>query len=78
MWQALLTIPFAATCSYQSIAQQIHRPKAVRSIGTAIGQNPVFYLVSCHRLLRSNGTLGGYYWGMDTKKQLLEWEHSHL
>lgn len=78
VWEALITIPFAATCTYQNIAQQINRPKAVRAVGTAIGQNPIFYLIPCHRVLRSNGTLGGYLWGIELKQQLLDWEKSFL
>ena len=78
VWQALITIPFAATCAYQAIAQQIERPKAVRAVGSAIGQNPIFYLIPCHRVLRSNGSLGGYYWGIDIKQRILDWERSYL
>ncbi len=78
VWQALITIPFATTCSYQNIAQQINNPKAVRAVGTAIGQNPIFYLIPCHRVLRSDGSLGGYLWGLELKQQLLHWEKSFL
>lgn len=78
VWQALLTIPFATTCSYQAIAQQIQNPQAVRAVGSAIGKNPIFYLIPCHRVLRSDGSLGGYLWGLELKQQLLNWEQSFL
>ena len=78
VWQALLTIPLATTCSYQAIANQIQRPQAVRAVGTAIGKNPVFYLIPCHRVLRSDGSLGGYLWGLELKQRLLHWEKSFL
>ncbi|WP_020560041.1 methylated-DNA--[protein]-cysteine S-methyltransferase [Thiofilum flexile] len=78
VWQALLTIPLATTCSYQAIANQIQNPNAVRAVGSAIGKNPVFYLIPCHRVLRSDGNLGGYLWGLELKQQLLNWEKSLL
>jgi O-6-methylguanine DNA methyltransferase len=56
------------------IAEKIGRPKAVRAVASAIGQNPVTFLIPCHRIIRSDGTLGGYYWGLDIKKKILKHE----
>ena len=60
--------------TYAEIAKAIGRPKAVRAVGTAIGANPIAYLIPCHRVIRSDGSLGGFRWGLDCKKKMLEWE----
>jgi AraC family transcriptional regulator of adaptative response/methylated-DNA-[protein]-cysteine methyltransferase len=52
----------------------INRPKAVRAVGTAIGANPIAFLIPCHRVIRTEGGLGGYRWGLEIKKMMLEWE----
>lgn len=67
VWQALLSIPSAKHLAYSDIAQQIGKPKAVRAVGTAIGKNPIAYLIPCHRVIRESGQLGGYRWGLDRK-----------
>lgn len=74
VWGALLDIPFGKTSTYSEIAMAINNPRALRAVGTAIGRNPVAILVPCHRVLRSDGGIGGYYWGIEKKKKLLEWE----
>ncbi len=74
VWKALMQIPVSATTTYSKIAEAIGRPKAVRAVGTAIGANPVAFLIPCHRVIRTDGTLGGYRWGLEIKKQMLEWE----
>ena len=74
MWNELLNISPGQTCSYKHIAEKIGKPKAVRAVANAIGQNPVAFLIPCHRVIRSDGTLGGYNWGLDVKKQRLEHE----
>jgi len=71
VWEALCDIPFGATASYSDIAAQIGSPKAVRAVGSAIGANPISIIIPCHRVLRSNGDLGGYRWGLERKKALL-------
>lgn len=75
VWNALRQIPYGATATYADIAAQVGKPRAVRAVGTAIGANPIAYLIPCHRVLRTDGGMGGYRWGLDLKKQLLEWEH---
>lgn len=74
VWQALLDIPFGAVVTYSDIAQAIGRPKAVRAVASAIGANPIAWLIPCHRVVRSDGGLGGYRWGIDCKQAMLDWE----
>lgn len=71
VWNALLHIPRGKTSTYKAIAEQIGHPKATRAVGTAVGQNPVSYFIPCHRIIRTDGTLGGYHWGIELKKQML-------
>ena len=76
VWKALLRIPFGKTCSYLSIAEAIGKPKANRAVTSAIGINPFTILIPCHRVLRSNGDLGGYNGGVEKKQWLLEFENA--
>lgn len=71
VWEALLRIPPGAVTTYRKIAESIGRPGAVRAVGTAIGNNPVGYLIPCHRVIQSTGNLGGYHWGETRKNALL-------
>ncbi len=71
---ALMQIPEGETRTYSEVAAMIGRPKAVRAVASAIGRNEVSFLVPCHRVVRSDGSLGGYRWGLDVKKALLEFE----
>lgn len=74
VWEALLAIPSGHVTTYSEIAQTIGSPKAVRAVGTAVGRNPVSWLIPCHRALRKSGALGGYHWGLPVKRALLAWE----
>ena len=74
VWDELLQIPFGQTISYGQLAEQIQRPKAVRAVGAANGQNPLPIIVPCHRVIGSNGTLTGYAGGIELKRWLLEHE----
>ncbi|HZH65159.1 MAG TPA: methylated-DNA--[protein]-cysteine S-methyltransferase [Flavisolibacter sp.] len=74
VWEALLKIPPGALCTYGSIAQRIENKAAVRAVGSAIGQNPVAYLIPCHRVIQSAGTLGNYHWGAARKTAMIGWE----
>ncbi len=78
VWQALLSIPSGHVTTYSEIAQSIGNPKAVRAVGTAVGRNPVSWLIPCHRALRKSGGLGGYHWGLPVKRALLAWESARL
>ena len=74
VWKALLTIPRGTTTSYQSIAHNIGYPRSIRAVGQAVGSNPVALLIPCHRVLYKHGQLGGYHWGLHSKKRLLSKE----
>ncbi len=76
VWEALLNIPKGAVTTYQKIAEAIGSPKAVRAVGTAVGQNPVGFLIPCHRVIRKEGQVGGYHWGVSRKKLILSREFS--
>lgn len=76
VWQVLLSIPFASVTTYQQVASAIDQPKAVRAVASAVGANPVAWLIPCHRVIRSNGELGGYRWGLPRKQQMLDWERA--
>ncbi|MEM9929615.1 MAG: methylated-DNA--[protein]-cysteine S-methyltransferase [Bacteroidota bacterium] len=67
VWRALLDIPPGTLRSYGQVASVIGKPAASRAVGTAIGKNPIAYLIPCHRVLRESGQLGGYRWGTDRK-----------
>jgi len=74
VWQALLAIPHGATTSYGELARRVGRPGAARAVGQAVGSNPVPVLIPCHRVLASDGTLGGFGGGLPMKKTLLRQE----
>ena len=74
VWRALLTIPHGKTRSYRWVAQSIRNPKAVRAVGNANGKNPVSIIVPCHRVVQTNGQLGGYTGGVQIKRKLLDLE----
>lgn len=74
VWRDLLTIPDGMVTTYGHIAERIHRPKAARPVGQAVGANPVMCIVPCHRVVRIDGTLGGYRWGVSRKIKLLNGE----
>lgn len=76
VWQATLNIPAGKTLTYQELAQKIGNPKAFRAVANALGQNKIAYFIPCHRVVRKNGELGGYKWGIDIKKALLIAEKS--
>ena len=74
VWRQLRAIPPGETRSYSEIARTIGRPRAVRAVGTANGANPVSIIIPCHRAIRASGHLGGYRWGLERKRKLLEME----
>lgn len=76
VWNSLLKIPLGYLSSYGSIANSIENPKASRAVGTAIGDNPVAFLIPCHRVIQSSGMYGQYRWGSTRKKALIGWEAS--
>lgn len=74
VWEALLHLPEGHVTTYGEIATAIGSPKAVRAVGTAVGRNPIGYLIPCHRVLRKSGALGGYHWGLPMKRAMLGFE----
>ena len=74
VWQALLAIPKGSLESYSRVAASIHKPSALRAVGTAVGRNPIGYLIPCHRVIKVNGRLGNYRWGTERKKAIIKWE----
>ncbi|WP_082002023.1 bifunctional helix-turn-helix domain-containing protein/methylated-DNA--[protein]-cysteine S-methyltransferase [Chryseobacterium vietnamense] len=78
VWESLLTIPMGKLSTYGNLAEKIGNPKASRAVGTAIGSNPVAFLIPCHRVIQATGHLGGYRWGSDRKQLIVGWEGSHI
>jgi len=74
VWEALLAIPMGKLSTYASVANKINNPKANRAVGSAIGDNPVAFLIPCHRVIKSTGALGHYHWGSDRKAAMIGWE----
>lgn len=74
VWESLLKIPMGKLATYGSIAEHIGNPNASRAVGTAIGNNPVAFLIPCHRVIQSSGVFGGYMWGATRKTALIGWE----
>jgi AraC family transcriptional regulator of adaptative response/methylated-DNA-[protein]-cysteine methyltransferase len=76
VWKELQAIPYGATRSYSEIAEAIGRPKAVRAVARACATNRVSLVIPCHRVVRQDGSLGGYRWGLDRKRDLLAREQA--
>jgi AraC family transcriptional regulator of adaptative response/methylated-DNA-[protein]-cysteine methyltransferase len=74
VWEALLRLPLGSVITYQGIAEQIHNPKAMQAVGSAIGSNHIAYLIPCHRVIRKDGILGEYRWSAPRKKSIIGWE----
>ena len=77
VWEALLKVPFGWLVSYQDIAKSINNPKAVQAVGSAVGRNPIAYLIPCHRVIRKTGLINQYKWGETRKKAIIGWEFSN-
>ncbi len=78
VWESLLKIPKGDLLTYGKIASEIENPKASRAVGTAIGNNPVAYLIPCHRVIKSSGKLGQYHWGTTRKAAITGWEAAQV
>lgn len=74
VWRALLEIPFGQTTSYAAVAAAAGYPRAIRAAASAVGRNDLSYLVPCHRVIRTDSSLGGYYSGLPLKEKILAWE----
>ena len=78
VWETLLTIPFGSMTTYSEVAQHIGKPRASRAVGTAVGKNPLSFVVPCHRVMGKSGSLCGYHWGLTRKRAILGWERGQL
>ncbi|MCL4112413.1 UNVERIFIED_CONTAM: hypothetical protein GTU68_007251 [Idotea baltica] len=78
VWETLLKLPLGELASYGLIANHIDSPKASRAVGTAIGNNPVAFLIPCHRVIQQSGNLGGYMWGETRKSVIIAWESAQI
>lgn len=78
VWESLLTIPLGKLSTYGKLAEKIGSTKASRAVGTAIGSNPVAFLIPCHRVIQSTGKIGGYMWGSDRKQMMIGWESAKI
>jgi len=77
IWETLLKIPMGQLATYGNIAKQIDKPQASRAVGTAIGDNPVAFLIPCHRVIQSTGVFGQYHWGSVRKTAMIGWEAAY-
>ena len=77
VWESLLKIPMGQLSTYGELAKHIDAPKASRAVGTAIGSNPVAFLIPCHRVIQATGVLGEYHWGKARKTAMIGWEAGH-
>ncbi len=77
VWEALLAIPEGKVTTYRSVAQHLSNANASRAVGTAVGRNPISWLIPCHRVLGSDGALHGYHWGLTRKRSMLAYEAAH-
>ncbi len=78
VWETLLKIPMGQLTTYGTIAHRIGNPNASRAVGTAIGSNPVAFLIPCHRVIQSSGAFGGYMWGETRKTAIIGWEGARV
>lgn len=78
VWESLLKIPMGSLTTYGNIAQTIGSPNAARAVGSAIGSNPIAFLIPCHRVIQSSGKISGYLWGQTKKKAIIGWEAAKL
>jgi AraC family transcriptional regulator of adaptative response/methylated-DNA-[protein]-cysteine methyltransferase len=78
VWKALLRIPFGAAVTYEQLAALAGTPRAVRAVGTAVGRNPLSFVVPCHRVIRKSGDFGNYGGGVERKRAILAWESAYF
>lgn len=78
VWEALLKVPLGKLATYGTVAKHIEQPKASRAVGSAIGRNPVAFLIPCHRVIQGSGNIGGYMWGSTRKSAIIAWEAAKI
>ena len=74
VWDALLKLPMGHAITYSDLANHVCTPAAARAVGSAVGRNPISFVVPCHRVMRKDGGLGGYHWGVTRKQAIIGWE----
>jgi len=74
VWEALLKIPMGSVIPYEDLANRVCSARAARAVGSAVGKNPIAFLIPCHRVIRKAGGIGGYHWGPARKRAMLAWE----
>ena len=77
VWEMLLKIPLGSMTTYSTIARHMGKPKAARAVGSAVGRNPISFVVPCHRVVGKGGSICGYHWGLTRKRAILGWEQGH-
>jgi AraC family transcriptional regulator of adaptative response/methylated-DNA-[protein]-cysteine methyltransferase len=78
VWETLLKVPMGGLTTYSEVADSIQNPLAVRAVGSAVGANPVAFLIPCHRVIRSDGQTGDYHWGPTRKQAIIGWEAARV
>ncbi|MBD0278462.1 MAG: methylated-DNA--[protein]-cysteine S-methyltransferase [Flavisolibacter sp.] len=78
VWEMLLKIPAGRFSTYKTVAEEINNPNALRAVGSAIGQNPVAFIIPCHRVIHAAGTFGNYHWGAIRKTAMIGWEAAKI
>ncbi len=78
VWSVLARVPMGAAVAYRDIARAVGKPQAARAVGSAVGRNPLSFVVPCHRVLRADGGLAGYHWGLTRKRAIIGWEAAQL
>lgn len=78
VWKALLKVSNGSLTTYGELAAQVEQPGASRAVGLAVGKNPIAFLIPCHRVIRSNGLVGGYRWGTTRKTAMIGWEAAKI
>ena len=78
VWDALLKLPMGQAITYSDLANHVCTRAAARAVGSAVGRNPISFVVPCHRVLRKDGGLGGYHWGVTRKQAIIGWEAGRL
>lgn len=78
VWEALIKIPFGTVVSYEDVAIQVGLPRATRAVGSAVGKNPISFIIPCHRVIRKTADFGNYGGGTARKKAIIGWEAAHL
>ena len=78
VWETLLKVPMGGLTTYSEVADSIQHPAAVRAVGSAVGANPVAFLIPCHRVIRSDGQTGDYHWGPTRKQAIIGWEAARV